>query len=318
MLNLSNKVGLESREARWEVHLIRLFCRPAPVFAFAPFFVPRPSVGGAEYRLSRLVRRASGAALVALIVGRAAAADPAWEAGLEAARELKITEASRLLAGEGPVGSPREGVSRALGLMADPVRSMAKFAEARQLLQQAEESGGDVAALAAYLQARLTQTELAGNDPAAVMAAYERVRRAYPDSVYADHAFVFQAITRHYAPIALAEKRTVLEELDREAEGTLRTAVGRRLYHLAAGLAWSRVMQDQTEALRHWEALYALGLESRFEYSNLLLRLAGLHQRQGRPREALRYFKEFDAEFPVDRRTGLVRDWIVALEEETR
>jgi tetratricopeptide (TPR) repeat protein len=222
---------------------------------------------------------------------------------------------SRKLGGDG--GSDEARLGLALSLLNEQPKSRSKLDRTRQLLESVESAHptDELGAAALYFLARIAHTHETPTNPVAAEELYRRVFTRHPTSVYAERAFLFSSILRQYAPQSPAEKRATLAALDEEATHRLTGPVPLRLYHLAAGLAWSQLLQDDRQALAHGLRVHALGLEGDYEYSNLLVRLGELSRRSGDRAAALKFYREFLARYPADRRTGLVTEWVQYLEK---
>lgn len=242
---------------------------------------------------------------VVSIRAQESATDAAWSA----AARLDF-KAARTARADGPDGAqPREQqLQQALLLIVTPPQTETRFeAAAAQLHALSEGAQDDVAALAAYQFARLAHTRRVAADDV-LINNYREVWTRFPGTLQAERAFVFAAILRQYrAGETPEEKRAALARLDTEAARTLRTVAGRRSYHLASSMAWARLLQDDEQACAQLEAVYALGLASQYTFSDVLFRLGEYHRRRGDAAGAIRYFKEFIAHYPVDRRTDLAR-----------
>jgi tetratricopeptide (TPR) repeat protein len=208
----------------------------------------------------------------------------------------------------------------AVVLLNEQPQSAAKLDDARRLFAALAADASlpaDLRAASLYFHGRLEQTHARPVNPAAADALYARVQAEFPATAYAERAFVMQAVLRQYEPLPTAEKRARLLALDAAAETRLRTPLAQRLYHLAAGLAWSRLQQDDDRAYAHYLRVHELKLQNDYENSNLLVRLAELSRRRGDKEAALKFFHEFITRFPADRRTSLAREWIAVLEAKS-
>lgn len=258
---------------------------------------------------------AGGLALLLIAALSAARADGSADVWSPAAA-LDLKAARRALADlpEGAAGREVR-LQRAMLTIVTPPQTESRFdAVARELDALAAGPERDaIAAEAAYQSARLAQTR--GRDSAAeLMRRYEAVWTRFPGTPQAERAFVFAAIVRqHYPNEPAAAKRAALLALDREAEARLQTDTARRLYHLAASMAWARLLHDDDQACAHLEIVYRLGLDSAYTFSDVLFRLGEYHRRRGDRAGARRYFREFVERYPVDRRTDLARRLIADL-----
>ena len=208
----------------------------------------------------------------------------------------------------------------AIVLLNEQPQSAAKLDQARVLLTALAGDTSLPAGLRAaslYFHGRLEQSHARPVNPKDADALYGRVLAEFPATAYAERAFVMQAVIRQYEALPVAAKRARLLALDAEAETRLHTPVTQRVYHLAAGLAWSRLLQDDDHAYAHYLRVHELKLQNDYENSNLLVRLAELSRRRGDNAAALKFFREFIARFPAERRTSLAREWIAALEAKS-
>lgn len=213
--------------------------------------------------------------------------------------------------------SPEARFNLALVLLNEQPQSLRKLDEARQLLAGLGADGAvsaDLRAASLYFAGRLEQSHARPANSAAALQLYTQVFEEHADSPYAERAFAMYAVIRQYEALAVPAKRRLLEQLDAQAATRLRSPLARRLYHLSAGLAWSRMIQDDAQAYAHYLRVYELRLENDYESSNLLVRLAELSRRRGDVPTALKFFREFITRFPADRRTSLAREWIAELE----
>jgi len=216
--------------------------------------------------------------------------------------------------------SAEDRFNLAIVLLNEQPQSAAKLDQARQLMAALADDvslPADLRAASLYFQGRLEQCHARPVNPAAADGLYARVLADFPDSAYAERAFVMQAVIRQYEPLSVAEKRARLLALDAAAEARLRTPLTQRLYHLSAGLAWSRLLQDDDRAYAHYLRVHELKLQNDYENSNLLVRLGELSRRRGDKAAALKFFREFITRFPADRRTSLAREWIAVLEAKS-
>ncbi len=212
---------------------------------------------------------------------------------------------------------PEARFSLALVLLNEQPQSAAKLDQARQILTTLAGDAtlpAELRAASLYYHGRLEQSHARPAAAHTATALYARILAEFPRTTYAERAFAMRAVIRQYEPLPVAAKRALLLELDAEAQARLHTPLARRLYHLSAGLAWSRLLQDDDQAYAHCLVVHELKLENDYESSNLLVRLAELSRRRGDRVAALKFFHEFVARFPADRRTSLAREWIAALE----
>lgn len=215
--------------------------------------------------------------------------------------------------------SPETRFNLALVLLNEQPQSVGKLEQARRLLAElaADTSlPADLRAASLYFQGRLEQTHARPANPAAAARLYVQVFEEHGATLYAERAFAMYAVIRQYEPMPVAGKRRLLEQLDAQALTRLRSPLAQRLYHLSAGLAWSRLVQDDAKAYDHYLRVHELHLENDYESSNLLVRLAELSRRRGDAATALKFFREFVTRFPADRRTSLAREWIAELERK--
>jgi hypothetical protein len=220
--------------------------------------------------------------------------------------------------GDQPVAEDRFNL--AIVLLNEQPQSAAKLDQARQLFTALAADASlpaELRAASLYFHGRLEQSHARPVNPAAADALYARALAEFPETVYAERAFVMQAVIRQYEPLPTAGKRARLLALDAEAQTRLRTPLAQRLYHLSAGLAWSRLLQDDDRAYAHYLRVHELKLQNDYENSNLLVRLAELSRRRGDKEAALKFFHEFITRFPADRRTSLAREWIAVLEAKS-
>ena len=216
--------------------------------------------------------------------------------------------------------SPEDRFNLAVVLLNEQPQSTAKLDQARALFTAlAGDSAlpADLRAASLYFHGRLEQSHTRPVNPEAADALYARVLAEFPHTAYAERAFVMQAVIRQYEPLSVAAKRARLLALDAEADTRLHTPLAQRLYHLSAGLAWSRLQQDDERAYAHYLRVHELKLQNDYENSNLLVRLAELSRRRGDKEAALKFFHEFITRFPADRRTSLAREWIAVLEAKS-
>ena len=170
----------------------------------------------------------------------------------------------------------------AIVLLNEQPQSAGKLDQARQLLATLANDASapaDLRAASLYFHGRLEQTHARPVNPKAADALYARVQADFPATAYAERAFVMQAVIRQYEALSVDEKRARLLTLDAEAETRLRTPLAQRLYHLSAGLAWSRLLQDDDRAYAHYVRVHELKLQNDYENSNLLVRLGELARR---------------------------------------
>ena len=221
---------------------------------------------------------------------------------------------------EGDHPSAEARFNLAIVLLNEQPQSAAKLDQARQLFSAVADDASlpaDLRAASLYFHGRLEQSHARPVNPQAADALYARALAEFPTTAYAERAFVMQAVIRQYEALPVAEKRARLLALDAEAEVRLQTPLAQRLYHLSAGLAWSRLLQDDDRAYAHYLRVHELKLQNDYENSNLLVRLAELSRRRGDTTAALKFFREFIARFPADRRTSLAREWIAVLEAKS-
>ena len=212
---------------------------------------------------------------------------------------------------------PEARFNLALVLLNEQPQSLGKIDQARQLLGELAADASlpaDLRAASLYYQGRLEQSHARPVNPAAAARLYAQVFEEHSQTTYAERAFAMYAVIRQYEPLPVAEKRRLLEQLDAQARTRLHSPLAQRIYHLSAGLAWSRLIQDDNQAYAHYLRVHALHLQNDYESSNLLVRLAELSRRRGDVPAALKFFREFVARFPADRRTSLAREWIADLE----
>ncbi|MEZ5413141.1 MAG: hypothetical protein R3F03_02390 [Opitutaceae bacterium] len=206
-------------------------------------------------------------------------------------------------------------LQRALLQIVTPPQTEARLDEAAAALSELanDPSAGEIAAIAAYQFARLAHTRGGAHD-AELIENYRAVWTRFPGSPQAERAFVFASIIRQYrADESADEKRAGLLQWDEEAVRRLHSDAGRRSYHLAASMAWARLLRDDERACAHLKIVHALGLASQYTFSDVVFRLGEYHRLSGERTEALRYFKEFVERYPVDRRTDLARRLIQQL-----
>lgn len=205
----------------------------------------------------------------------------------------------------------------ALALLNEQPKTRSNLDKARLLFESihTEHTDEELGAGALYFLARIEHAHSTPLNPRRAEGLYRQLFESHPKSDYGERAFLFYSILRQHAAAPLSVKRTEMMALDTDAEQRLRSPVIQRLYHFAAGLAWSRVLQDDERALAHHRRVYVLGLESDFEFANLLLRIAELERRRGDANAALRFYREFLQRAPADRRSGLVADWVRTLEQ---
>lgn len=216
--------------------------------------------------------------------------------------------------------SAEDRFNLAVVLLNEQPQSAAKLDQARDLFTALAGDASlppDLRAASLYFHGRLEQSHARPVNPAAASALYTRALTEFPATAYAERAFVMQAVIRQYEPLPVVEKRALLLALDAEAETRLRTPLAQRLYHLSAGLAWSRLLQDDDRAYAHYLRVHELKLQNDYENSNLLVRLGELSRRRGDKEAALKFFREFITRFPADRRTSLAREWIAVLEAKS-
>jgi hypothetical protein len=216
--------------------------------------------------------------------------------------------------------SAEDRFNLAIVLLNEQPQSAGKLDQARQLLGALAGDASlpaDLRAASLYFEGRLEQSHARPVNPQVADALYARVLAEFPATAYAERAFVMQAVIRQYEPMSVADKRARLLALDAEAATRLQSPVAQRIYHLAAGLAWSRLLQDDDRAYAHYLRVHELKLQNDYENSNLLVRLAELSRRRGDREAALKFFHEFIARFPADRRTSLAREWIAVLEAKS-
>lgn len=209
-------------------------------------------------------------------------------------------------------------LQHALLLIVTPPQTEARYDEAAAALRELalDPVADDIAAVAAYQYARLAHTRGAADDDT-LMDSYRDVWTRFPGTTQAERAFVFAAIIRQYRALeSAADKRTALREWDAQAVNMLRTDAGRRLYHLAASMAWARLLGDDELACAHLEVVYAIGLESQYTFSDVIFRLGEYHRLRGDVIEAIRFYTEFVERYPVDRRTDLARRLIARLTDD--
>lgn len=260
--------------------------------------------------------------LALAFAGRAQCADAVAADSLDSYRaavamDFPRAAAAAHAANRGPAPSAEARFDLAIVLLNEQPQSDGKLEQARQLLAElaADASlSANLRAASLYFQGRLEQSHARPVNPAAAARLYAQVFEEHGQTAYAERAFAMYAVIRQYEPMPVAEKRRQLEELDRQATVRLRSPLAQRLYHLSAGLAWSRLLQDDTQAYAHYLRVHELGLQNDYESSNLLVRLAELSRRRGDAATALKFFREFVARFPADRRTSLAREWIAELE----
>lgn len=206
-------------------------------------------------------------------------------------------------------------LQRALLVIVTPPQTETRFAEAAAALHALalDPAAGEVAVTAAYQYARLAHTRGAADDET-LIENYRDVWTRFPGTMEAERAFVFASIIRQYrAHESAADKRAAMLRWDEDAGRLLQTDAGRRSYHLAASMAWARLLQDDARACAHLEIVHALGLASQYTFSDVVFRLGEYHRRSGEKTAAIRYFKEFVERYPVDRRTDLARRLIKQL-----
>lgn len=196
----------------------------------------------------------------------------------------------------------------ALLLIVSPPQTRTKLDEAARRLEALSALPFDdaVAAEAAYQRVRLAQTrgELADTPLA---GRYREIWTRFPDSPQAERAIVYAAIVVQHQPGPMEARRTALLTFEEEVRGLLRSPAARRLYHLSASLAWGRLFDDEDRACAHLLVVYELGLASHYTFSDVLFRLGEYHRRKGEEATAARFFREFVARYPADRRTDLAR-----------
>lgn len=203
----------------------------------------------------------------------------------------------------------------ALTLAVSQPRTESNKARAAQLLEAVADGHGDaLAAEASYQRARMVGA-MAGADADAGEAGYRLVWEKFPGTLQAERAFVFYAIARQHAPLTPAVRRRELIRLDAQATAMLTQDSPRRMYHLAASTAWARLAGDEARARDHLLVVHTLGLADDFGYSNVIVRLAEYHRRAGDSRGALRFYREFLAKYPSDRRTDVIGRWVKRLED---
>jgi hypothetical protein len=259
-------------------------------------------------------------ALTVLIVAPAASRANEVDAAYHAAVDMDLREAARLFSAVYET-QPEDRETRfghALALLNDQPQTASKLDQARALLDGLHadrDAPDDLRAAALFFRARIEHSHAMPPAPEKAESLYRQTMAEFPDSIYAERAFLFHAIARQYRSVSTDEKRADLLALDAEAATRLKTPRVRSSYHLVAGLAWSRVLRDDAHALDHYRAVYAIGLESDHEAANLLVRLAELSRRRGDDAAALQYFREFLKRYPADRRSALAADWVRALEQ---
>lgn len=291
--------------------------RHCPVAASgnAPRFPVSPALFHPRFLLAGLLATAA----VSPVLAATTADDPL--ASYRAAVGMDFPQASALVRqlneAENPSAEARFNL--AIVLLNEQPQGAAKLDQARRLFAGvANDASADTGIRAAslYFHGRLEQTHARPVDPAAAATLYARLLAEFPDSAYAERAFTMLAVIRQYEPLPVAEKRARLLALDEEAAIRLRTPLGLRLYHLSAGLAWSRLLDDDARAYAHYLRVYELKLQNDYENSNLLVRLGELSRRRGDRANALRFFREFIARYPAERRTSLAQEWIALLEAQ--
>lgn len=231
---------------------------------------------------------------------------PVWAAAAEL--DFK-TARSSLPADPQEATDPESRLMRALMLIVTPPQTETRLdAAAAQLHELSRDSAaGDIAAVAAYQYARLIHTRGTAADEE-LIAHYRDVWTRFPGTMQAERAFVFAVIVRQYRAHESAEaKRAAMLQWDEDAQRMLHTDAGRRLYHLAASMAWARLLQDDERASTHLEVVHSIGLSSQYTFSDVIFRLGEYHRRRGDKAGAIRYFNEFVEHYPVDRRTDLAR-----------
>lgn len=233
----------------------------------------------------------------------------------EAAVDMDFRQAGQLAAHAG-TGAEAD-FARALLLLNEQPKTAGKIDQARALFEQfwRAHPQDPLGVASLYFLARIEHTHATPVNRQRAEELYRTLMNQHPASPYAERAFLFYAILRQHAAEALPAKRAELLALDADAELRLKSPVAQRLYHLTAGLAWSRLLQDDDRALAHHLRVYALRLESDYEFANLLARIAELYRRRGETANALRFYREFLQWAPADRRSGLVAEWIRYLEK---
>ncbi len=236
-----------------------------------------------------------------------------------AASELDFKSARNSLPAEpGPATDRETRLMSALVLIVTPPQTATRLDDAAAQLQALARGPADdpLAAAAAYQYARLAHTRGTAAEEE-LIAHYRAVWTRFPGTIQAERAFVFAAILRQYrAHESAGDKRAALREWDAASARHLHSPVGRRLYHLAASMAWARLLQDDERACAHLEIVHAIGLASQYTVSDVIFRLGEYHRRRGDATGAIRYFNEFVELYPVDRRTDLARRLIQQLSSD--
>lgn len=247
------------------------------------------------------------------------AADPAAEAWSEGSR-LFYNRAARLLepgSATGAIDTREARLGRAVMLLGVQPKTAANLAEAEQALGGlvAEREDDDAGLSARYHLARLEQLHRERPDLDRARGHYQRLIEVEPDGYFA-----------HLARLKLA--MLALYDTDRP---------GRFAERLAAAEAWGRAIDDpvlkcdfhymmsralalepgrEAERLEHLLAMEATGQVIRGPMRSVMwIELGEMGRAVGRDDVAVRAYREFVREFPMDMRVSTIRARLAALEE---
>ncbi len=257
-------------------------------------------------------------ALLAATVGPAAAGAPApLTAAWQDAAERLVNDANQAFAQAQPApgaNALEREMGEAVTLLNVQPRTEGNVARARAMLEKAarEAPAGEVSIFANYFLARVHESYEEPAEPDQARLIYRELIERYSGDSLAENSAARLVLMDLYANIPAHERSrrfVALEKLGAQ----LKSADGRRDYHLNMGNAYIDFEGSRASAIAHFLAAEAEGITHREVEAATWIAIGELARAEGRTSLARRYYGKFLAKYPRDNRHYTIQRRLEAL-----